>query len=387
MFGTYPTQTTPGYYTQEAGKYDTDANHTSYDFTANGPFHLLGRKHELAVGASRRVSDFYQRGGWETAFYGMDIYHWKHDAPVPVIDPRRYVLRTDEEQSGIYVTARLNLADPLKLILGARLDWYEFENETLTAKTDYQVNRNLTQYAGLIYDLDGRHSVYASYTDIFKPQHNYDISGNLLEPMVGKNYEIGIKGEYFNGALNASTALFWVDQEKIAMRLVDQSVCPSYPATQCYRAAGLVRSQGADLEIQGAITPNWQLAAGYTYVDKKIKKDANPANVGERASPELPRNQFKIFTTYRNGPWRVGGGVNWQSDIYYKRTGFHSRQDAYAVTNLMVGYRFDKHLDLQLNINNLFDERYYRSISSASNGASVYGEPRSITLTARYQFF
>jgi outer membrane receptor for ferric coprogen and ferric-rhodotorulic acid len=387
MFGTYPYQSSPNYYTQEAGKYHTDANHTSYDFSVTGPFSLFARKHELSVGASRRVSDFYQRGGWETAFFGMDVHHWGHDAPKPVIDPRRYVLRTDERQSGLYTTARFNLVDPLKLILGARLDWYEFENETLTAKTDYKVSHNLTKYAGLIYDLDARHSVYASYTDIFKPQNNYDVSGSLLDPVVGKNYEIGVKGEYFDGALNASAAVFRMNQEKLAMRLDDQSVCPSYPAIQCYRAAGLVRSQGVDLEIQGAISPNWQLGAGYTFVDKETRKDANPANVGQRASTELPRRQFKLFTAYRYGPWRVGGGVNWQSDIYYKRTGFHSRQDAYAVANLMAGYRLDKHLDFQLNINNLFDKSYYRSISSSSSGASVYGEPRSIMLTAKYSFF
>jgi outer membrane receptor for ferric coprogen and ferric-rhodotorulic acid len=387
MFGTYPQQTAPNYYTQESGKYDTDTDLTSYEFHADGPFRLFDRKHELSAGISRRTSDFYQRGGWETAFFGMDVYHWNHDAPKPTIDPRRYVLRTDEKQTGAYITTRLNLTDPLKLVLGARLDWYRFENETLTAKTDYKVSHNLTKYAGLIYDLDARHSIYASYTDIFKPQNNYDISGSLLDPVVGKNYEIGVKGEYFDGALNASAALFRIDQEKLAMRLDDQNVCPSYPAIQCYRAAGLVRSQGVDLEIQGAITSNWQLAASYTFVDKETRKDANSANVGQRASTELPRHQVKLFSTYRHGPWRVGGGVNWQSDIYYKRVGFHSRQDAYAVVNLMGGYQFDRHLDIQLNINNLFDKSYYRSISSAASGASVYGEPRSIMLIAKYRFF
>jgi outer membrane receptor for ferric coprogen and ferric-rhodotorulic acid len=390
MFATYPAYSTlNGYYTQEAGKYDTDQNLTSYNFHADGPFQLLGRKHELSVGASRRTSDFYQRGGYATTFSGMDIYHWNHDAPKPT-NFTPYAARTNERQSGFYATTRLNLAAPLKLILGARLDWYEYESKTLTtnARTGYKVTRNLTKYAGLIYDLDSRHSVYASYTDIFKPQSNYDISGSLLDPVVGKNHEIGIKGEYFGGALNASAAVFRMNQENLAMRLDDQSVCPSYPAIQCYRAAGLVRSQGVDLEIQGEITPNWQLAAGYTFVNKETLKDANSNNIG-RASTDLPRRQFKLFTTYRlpGGQWRVGGGVNWQSEIYRKSTGFHSRQDAYAVVNLMAGYRFDKHLDIQLNVNNLFDKTYYRSISSsATSSQNVYGEPRSFMLTARYQF-
>ncbi|MDR0440523.1 MAG: TonB-dependent siderophore receptor [Candidatus Accumulibacter sp.] len=389
MFGTYPIHSGPNYYTQEAGKYATDDNLTSYNFHADGPFRLFERTHELSIGASRRTSDFSQRGGWATTFAGMDVYHWNHDAPKLAINPGLYMLLTNERQSGVYATTRLNLADPLKLILGARLDWYEFESETLTAKTDYKVTRNLTKYAGLIYDLDSRHSIYASYTDIFKPQNNYDVSGSLLEPVVGKNYEIGVKGEYFGGALNASAAVFRVNQEKLAMRLDDQSVCPSFPPTACYRAAGLVRSQGVDLEIQGEITPDWQLGAGYTYVDKETRKDANSANVGQRASTELPRNQFKLFTTYRlpGGQWRVGGGVNWQSEIYRKNANFHSQQNAYAVVNLMAGYRFDEHLDIQLNVNNLFDKTYYRSISTGSSGASVYGEPRSFMLLAKYNFF
>jgi outer membrane receptor for ferric coprogen and ferric-rhodotorulic acid len=376
-----------GQYNQINGKYPYLDKRTSYEFHANGLFRLLGREHELAVGLSRRDGDFYGYGG-NTTFTGMDIYHWDHSLmPKLPVTPGSWLMRTDEQQTGAYLTTRLKLANSLKLILGARLDWYEFTNEGLTSVSSYEVDHNLTKYAGLIYDLDARHSVYASYTDIFKPQNNYDISGSLLDPVLGKNYEIGVKGEYLNGALNASAAVFRIDQEKLAMLLDDQSVCPSYPLASCYRAAGLVRSQGIDLEMQGAISPNWQLGAGYVFVDKKTQKDANPANVGQRASIELPRHQVKLFTSYRHGPWRVGGGVNWQSDIYYKRAGFHSRQDAYAVANLMAGYQWGKHLDLQLNINNLFDKRYYYSISSsASSAGSIYGYPRNFMLTAKFFF-
>ncbi|MDR2690471.1 MAG: TonB-dependent siderophore receptor, partial [Azoarcus sp.] len=348
---------TTSQYDHGAGKYIYQDEWTSYEFHANGPFRLLEREHELAVGLSRRDGKFHGYGGGAALSTGMDIHHWNPSLlPKPSINLNAWLLHTDTEQTGVYVTTRLNLADPLKLILGARLDWYTYESKSLTAKTaDYKVNHNLTKYAGLIYDLDTRHSVYASYTDIFLPQNNYNVSSNLLDPVVGKNYEIGVKGEYFDGALNASAALFRIDQEKLAMQLDDQSICPSYPATYCYRAAGLVRSQGVDLEIQGAITSNWQIGAGYTFVDKETRKDANPANVGQRASTELPQHQVKLFTSYRHGPWRVGGGVNWQSDIYYKRAGFHSRQDAYAVANLMAAYQFGKHLNIQLNVNNLFD--------------------------------
>ncbi|WP_287430923.1 TonB-dependent receptor [Sphingobium sp.] len=89
----------------------------------------------------------------------------------------------------------------------------------------YEVHHLLTKYAGLIYDMDSHHSAYVSYTDIFKPQNYYDVNHKLLSPVVGKNYEIGIKGAYFYDTLKVSLALFRMDQENRAARISDQTQC------------------------------------------------------------------------------------------------------------------------------------------------------------------
>src|SRR5690606_12695169 len=104
---------------------------------------------------------------------------------------------------------------------------------------DYKVTRNVTRYAGLIYELDDHHSVYASYSDIFTPQTEKNTAATPVKPIVGKNYEIGIKGEYFDGALNASLAVFRVDQENRAV----QVYVPNCPQESCYEASGEIRSQ------------------------------------------------------------------------------------------------------------------------------------------------
>src|SRR5690606_8328671 len=106
-----------------------------------------------------------------------------------------------------------------------------------------------------------------------KPQSYVDASRNVIAPITGKNYELGIKGEYFDGALNASAAIFQIDQENRAKSITDTDLCPSYPTTLCYEAAGKVRSKGIELEVQGQLTPNWQLAAGYTFAEAKYRKD------------------------------------------------------------------------------------------------------------------
>lgn len=382
-----------GLYNQRMGDYRYADKQNSYDLQASGPFQLLGREHELVLGASQRDGDFYGYGGGAATFNGMDIYHWDHSAvPKPTVNLGSWFMGSTDRQRSTYATTRINLADPLKLIVGSRLDWYDFQGQSQWSNDDYKVNRNLTKYAGLIYDLDARHSVYASYTDIFKPQNYYDTASKLLAPVVGKNYEIGLKGEYFDGRLNASAAVFRIDQENIAMSLADQTACPSYPGLSCSEAAGLVRSQGVDLELQGALTRNWQIGAGYTYVDKVIEKNANPALEGTRADTDLPKHQFKLSTLYYlpgewlNGLWRIGGNLSWQSETYRASTGYRFTQKAYAIVGLVAGYRVDK-LDVQLNISNLFDKTYYQGLGSSPTLAqAVYGAPRNLMLTARYTF-
>ncbi|MCX9150628.1 TonB-dependent siderophore receptor [Pseudomonas sp. TB1-B1] len=362
-----------------------DENQAGVDAFASGPFQAFGRTHELVVGASRRIYDM------TTHDYSPYDSYWPLTAGKP-----DFLHTTDTReittQDGFYLTTRLSLADPLKLILGGRLDWYDYDAHGSNA-SDYKVTRNLTRYAGLIYELDDQHSVYVSYSDIFTPQSAKDTAGTPVKPIVGKNYEVGIKGEYLGGALNASVALFRVDQQNRATKVTVQN-CPQ---TECYEASGEIRSQGIDFELQGALTDNWQVGGGYTYArTHTIKDDANPQKVNQQFDTDTPEHLFKLTTRYNlQGPlekFRVGGNISWQSrmnnDIALANgSSYRLQQGAYAVTDLMAGYKVNEHIDLQLNANNIFDRRYYSTIAnSADYGGDAYGNPRNMMLTAKYTF-
>jgi len=363
-----------------------DEDQAGIDGFVSGPFDAFGRTHELVVGASKRIYDM------TTHNYSPYDTNWPLDAGKPDF-VHTGNSRTVTNQEGVYMTTRLSLADPLKLILGSRLDWYDYDDKD-SSEADYKVTRNVTRYTGLIYDLDDHHSVYVSFSDIFNPQAYKNASGSPLKPVEGKNYEVGIKGEYFDGALNASVALFRVDQENRAVSLTDVSGCVD--PTNCYAASGEVRSQGIDMELQGALTRNWQVGAGYTYARTHyVKDDANPQNESQRFTTDNPEHLFKLSTVYRfEGPLeklRVGGNVYWQSrmynDISTASGGYRLEQGAYAVTDLMAGYQLTRNLDLQLNANNIFDRKYYSSISnSVLYGGDTYGSPRNMMVTAKYSF-
>lgn len=371
---------------QYSGEYFNNDTQTNVDVSLSGPFQLLGQEHELFVGASRRQEKFDSVGGWWGAATPVNPYNFGHDIAKPSAGDRNpYASRNTQTEEAVYGGARFNPIDPLHVILGGRVSWYEYESRS--SDDAYKVTREVTPYAGVIYDLNDTYSVYASYTEIFKPQTQRDISDSVLEPMTGESYEVGLKGEYFNGDLNASVALFDMTQQGRAFALNPNPLSCASRAITCYEAAGEVRSQGIDAELSGALTANWQFSASYVYLLSEYVKDANSTNEGKLFSPQQPKHLFKAATSYQLtgdlSKWRVGADIYAQSDTY-KRVGTgHSEQDAYSVVGVMAAYRFDEHWDARVNLNNVFDKKYWAGIPNGS-GTGVYGDPRNLMFSVKW---
>jgi outer membrane receptor for ferric coprogen and ferric-rhodotorulic acid len=85
----------------------------------------------------------------------------------------------------------------------------------------------------------------------------------------------------------------------------------------------------------------------------------------------------------------VGGSVNWQSDIFREQgtntsgDTIISRQGSYAVANAMASYDIDKHFNVSLNVNNLFDRKYLTSLYWAQ---SYYAPSRNAMVTLAWKY-
>ncbi|MDD1039703.1 TonB-dependent siderophore receptor [Pseudomonas sp. TNT2022 ID609] len=370
------------------GRYTYQHTQKSVDTYATGPFSLFGATHELVVGASWRRDETNDGPGGPGIGSDVIVDPQNFDPkayPKPAID-NNWSRDGHEEQSSTYATVRFNLRDDLRLILGSRLDWYEYEQLTHSGEysfgDDFKATREITPYAGVIYDLDDTYSVYASWTRIFKPQAAQGTNGSLLDPVTGTNYEAGIKGEYFGGALNASAAVFQLVQENLAKSLPSAQCAPGVSA--CYEASGEVRTRGVELEVGGELAPGWQMSTGYTYAAAEYSKPSDSAEKGERFDSQTPYNLYKVFTSYRLPGelerWTVGGGFRTQSRTY---TSFGVKQGGYSVSDFMLAYQPSAQWKLQANLNNAFDKRYYQNISN-SWGANSFGDPRNLMFTVRY---
>ena len=372
-------------------------NYSNVAAVLDGPFQLLGREHRLTLGAEWNEADAIGvESVWGYNARGVDVRNWNPSAvnkerTGAQVNPQAHTITT---QKATYASLNLSLADPLTAIIGARLNWYDFENLTSTTG-DYKVTREVVPYAALIYDLTDNISAYTSYTEIFAPQAAFDAAGSVLEPMTGEVYELGLKGEFYDGRLNSSVALFRTNL--IGKALDDPSITngvqqclPYYPSGYCKTAAGKSRSEGVELEISGEVLPGWQVGGGYTYTTTEYLKDtAN--NQGNALRTTDPKHLLRLFTTYKLpgqfANWTVGGGVQAQSDIYATNAAGSARaeQAGYAIYNAMLAYRFNAHYSAQFNANNLFDKYYYEKIGIT--GANYYyGEPRNFALTLRGEF-
>ena len=351
------------------------------DLYLTGPFSLLGREHELITGLT--LSQYRENvpswGGWRRDYYATpgaqipNIFDWDGKQPKPdfAVSGKSSM---EENQYGAYATTRLNLADDLKLIIGGRLtDWKRDTEDYSYGSPASEVKRKETgvfiPYTGVVYDLDDTWSAYASYTKIFSPQASYvrDEENKPLDPMEGVGYEIGIKGSHLDGKLNSSLALFKLQQDNLAIWIHDD----------VYSAEQDTTSEGVELELNGELAEGWQASAGYVYTTTTDKDD-------ERINTLLPRHSLKTFTTYRLpgalDKLTVGGGVNWQSKVGYDLHSF--TQGSYAITNLMARYQISQNLSATVNLDNVFDRKYF----SVASSYGTYGAPRNLMAGFRYDF-
>lgn len=385
---------------------------TAFDVYASGPLELFGRKHELVVGANgydrdeTTMNDTIDASKRPYAMTIPNIFTWDGRIPEPVLLRYGTPAQINRiKETGVYGAVRLNPTDRLKIIVGARSSQYETRSDRYTLAGVYDRTANaysedkVTPYLGAIFDITAQISAYVSYSDLFKPQSNKDKNNQQLDPVIGANYEGGLKGEFFDGQLYAAVAGFYVQQDNLAE--IDPTVPDGFllpDGSTAYRAVMGAETRGFEAEITGQLTPRWRVAGGYTYAYTE-----NAAKV--RINTLNPRNIARIQTSYdlpgRFEGLTIGGGLNWQSEIYTLASipvpgntsapgtnppllRVNVSQGSYVLASLMARYRFNKSLSATLNVDNLFDETYYRRVGFYNGG--YYGEPRKVTLTLRTAF-
>jgi catecholate siderophore receptor len=219
---------------------------------------------------------------------------------------------------------------------------------------------------GLVYKPTRAGTLYVAYGTSTDPsgEGGGDASAltsliSILPPEENRSIEAGVKWQLFDSLL-ATAAIFRT--EKTNARVTDD--------TGATDTIGNQRIDGFELTLSGNITDRWSVFGGYTYLDSELVDAGffdrgvgatprfvpSPANGNE--FPNTPRHAFSLWTSYAITPaFVVGGGASYMSQRFADANN-RITIPSYWRYDAMAGYRLTQHVDLQLNLLNLSDERY-----------------------------
>ncbi|MDD1041688.1 TonB-dependent receptor, partial [Pseudomonas sp. TNT2022 ID609] len=379
---------------------DFDSTKVGVDMNVVGKFDAFNLEQEVTLGgnyAKLTTDDRYARTFNDSTDNIFGIDHNRpdisYDSLLDKPNGRGYSGGYDVSQKGLYGVWRVKLAEPLTLVLGSRVSWFDYKYDSTmysaitrapsTSPTSTMTESGeVTPYAGIIYDLSREWSLYASYADVFVPQTERAVGNAALKPIIGSNYEVGIKGELLDGRVNTSLAVFRYDQENRATAdLASGFACDDW---YCSMASGKVRSQGVEAEVSGEVLSGLQLFAGYTYNTTTYLDD--PDNKGKVFSTWTPKHMLRMWGNYQlPGDWsKVSTGLGFTAQTH--TLGYEHTYDVpgYAVWGARLAYQMTPEVGLALNANNLFDKHYYVAAYNQLNGNNNFGDPRNFTFTVKY---
>lgn len=253
------------------------------------------------------------------------------------------------------------LEDKIRLTLAGR-----YTNLYTQGKDE---NDNIvTPRVGLSIDLLPDLAIYGLYDQSFLPQAGISADLEPLnDPVDANDIEGGIKKTFFGGRLRTSLGAFQITKENIL------TTDPENPNYSMY--LGEVQSKGIEFDLQGQITPEFNIVLNYANTKVEVTEDPNPDVVGTRVAGHAKHVTNGWFNyNFAEASSLRGFGVSLGYQYQVDRSTW-----AWAADNqsdLPDYFRMDgalswrnSHFRVQFNINNILDEYLY---SGANYGSYLY---------------
>lgn len=347
-------------------------------------------RHQLVAGMElgRQVTDNFRN----TAYF-LSAGTNATSINVPLSQPRSAATVTfkqsasDANNHGVADTASLYLQDQIEfspqwlMVAGLRRDRFavDFTNNRNATKIEVS-DTPVSPRLGLVFKPAAALSLYASYSLAYAPRagdqmSSLTASNKAFDPEEFKNLELGAKWDIAAG-LSASAAVYRLDRSNVA-------ITDPLDNSKTMLVDGQ-RSQGVELGIQGKVTRDWSIMGGYAYQDAKITRAQSSSIKAGASLAQVPVHSASLWNRYEFNPvWGGGLGLVYRGAIYPSTDNLVSLP-GFSRVDAALYYAFSKTLNLQLNVENLLDKKYYASANSNNN--ITPGSPRAIKLGLNASF-
>ncbi|OZI70966.1 TonB-dependent siderophore receptor [Bordetella genomosp. 12] len=306
-------------------------------------------QHTFAVGV-----DYLRYKENDALGFGWDVPNLDIYAPVygqTIAYPDLDASRTDLKQTGIYTLNQLKWNNWVGNVSLRR----DFVRTTQSSATQPRISDTATTGSvGLLYLFDNGVAPYVSYSTAFDPITGKQFDGTAFKPREGKQYEVGLKYQPPGTDAMFTAAVFDIRQTNVTTQ------DPDHPRFSVQ--TGEVRSTGVELEAKFPLTREISLMAGYTYIDPRTTKSNQAQEVGRQLT-QTARQTASLWLDYR--PHQVqglllGGGVRYRgkAPLNTAADGSTPYNPAFTLADVVVAYETSRYR-IALNINNVFDKRYY----------------------------
>ena len=343
---------------------------------------LAGAEFGRQVTDNQRMTGYFGAPGSTTTSIRVPLAS-PTTSEIPLFRPSA----SDADNHGVAKVAAVYLQDQVEFspqwqaILGLRYDDFRVDlRNNRTGATVSSEDGLLSPRAGLVYKPLDRVSLYASYSMAYQPRAGEQLasltaSNAALDPETFRNREIGAKWD-IRPDLQASLAVYRLDRGNVA-------VTDPADATRMILVDGQ-STEGVELGIAGRITESWQVMGGYAYQDGEITTTQSATAVAGNRLAQLPRHSASLWNRYDvNTAFGVGLGIIHRGAIYANVDNLVTLP-AFTRFDGAVYWTLNPSVQLQLNIENLGNKRYFASAHSNNNLSP--GTPRSAWLTMNVHF-
>ena len=336
-----------------------------------------------------------------------------HDAWLGKVTANPNVTNITSKTQSVYALDNIEITPQGLLDLGVRWDKFETDMKynqdsgsgatAIKAGTHYTSDNDFFNYQlGVTFKPAENGSIYLSYATSANPvgvdagdgSEGISVPGrnttdeqsraiNNLKPEEVKTYEIGTKWDLFDDKLNLTAAIFRTEKENTRALDTDGFT----------RNIGETRVDGIELGANGNITNKWAISAGYTYLDSEIVDAGFTKNTDGTYSPSstngnqvqnVAKNSATLWTTYQVLPQLNLGVGAIAMDKVYGDAANTKFVPGYVRYDAMARYNVNKNVDLQLNLNNLSDKRYFTKAYASHYATEAEGRNAVLSINFKY---
>ena len=280
----------------------------------------------------------------------------------------------------VYAQDQVDLSRYVQVVAGLRFDHFDLRFDNNRNRENLRRIDNLVSpRVGLIVKPVTAVSIYGNYSVSYLPSSGDQFSSlttitQQVKPEKFNNYEAGVKWD-LRRTLSLTTAVYRMD------RLNTRATDPNDPTR--ILQTGSQRINGFEVGLNGRVTRSWMLAGGYAYQDAFITGATITAPVGAKVA-QVPHHNFTLWNNYQVlSRLAAGLGIIRRSDMF-AAIDDKVTLPGYTRADAAVYYSLTEKIRLQVNLENLFDKKYYINADGNNNISPGSSRAVRVGISARF---